>query len=216
MNTILIAVFQLAALIFSVILHEVAHGFAALKLGDTTAKDAGRLTLNPLKHIDPVGSILLPVVLYLVHSPVMLGWAKPVPYNPFNLHKDYRHGPIKVALAGPATNIVVALVFGLAIRFAGALLPVSAVALMGYVVFLNLTLAVFNLIPIPPLDGSKLLGLIAPRYTLWVERSGFAGLILVMIFIYFFSGIISVISGALFQLFAGSGAVDTFLRFFGG
>jgi len=216
MNTILIPAFQLIALIFSVMLHEVAHGFAALRLGDTTAKDAGRLTLNPLKQLDPVGSVILPIVLYAINSPVMLGWAKPVPYNPNNLYRDYKYGPLKVALAGPLTNILVAFIFGVSLRFGASLLPASAVALMGYIVFLNLTLAVFNLIPIPPLDGSKLLSLVSPRYTFWIERSGFAGLLLVMVFIYFFSGVIYFISASLFQLFAGGAAVDVFIRFFSG
>jgi len=215
MNTILIPAFQLIVLIFSVMLHEVAHGFAALKLGDRTAKDAGRLTLNPLKHIDPIGSIILPIALYVLHSPVMLGWAKPVPYNPNNLSKDYKHGPLKVALAGPATNLFVAFVFGIALRFGGSYLPISAAALMGYIVFLNLNLAVFNLLPIPPLDGSKLLSLISPSAAVFIERSGMTGLLLLMVFLYFFSGVISFVSAALFQLFAGANAVQMFINFFG-
>jgi Zn-dependent protease len=216
MNSTLIVVFQLATLIFSVMLHEVAHGFAALRLGDTTAKDAGRLTLNPLKHLEPFGSVILPVFLYFIHSPVMLGWAKPVPYNPNNLYRDYKYGPLKVALAGPLTNILVAFVFGLALRFGVALFSIPAVALIGYIIFLNLTLAVFNLLPIPPLDGSKLLSLISPRYIFWIEGSGFAGLLFIMIFIYFFSGIIYFISFAIFKLFAGTAAVNAFVSFFGG
>ncbi len=216
MNTTLIVAFQLVALVFSVILHEVAHGFAALRLGDSTAKEAKRLTLNPLKHLDPVGSVILPILLYFIHSPVMLGWAKPVPYNPNNLYKDYRYGPLKVALAGPATNILVAIIFGLALRFSGPYLPVSATALLGYIVFLNLNLAVFNLLPIPPLDGSKLLSIVSPRYTYLVEQSGMIGLVLLIFFLYFFSGIISFVSAALFQLFAGTNAVEVFIRFFGG
>jgi Zn-dependent protease len=216
MNTILIPVFQLVALLFSVILHEVAHGFAALQLGDTTAKDRGRLTLNPLKHLDPVGSVILPILLKVIGSPVMLGWAKPVPYNPNALYKDYRYGPLKVALAGPATNIFIGLVFGLGLRFGSAYLSATAVALLGYIVYLNLQLAVFNLLPIPPLDGSKLLGLFSPRYLAWVERSGLTGLLFVVLFIYLFSGVISFVSVVLFQLFAGGGAVNIFMRFFFG
>ncbi|MEK7076964.1 MAG: site-2 protease family protein, partial [Patescibacteria group bacterium] len=100
-----IFIFQLLVLVFSVMIHEISHGYMAERLGDPTARLAGRLTLNPLKHLDPFGSVLLPFLLYYFGSPVLLGWAKPVPYNPYNLHKDYQHGPLKVALAGPLSNI---------------------------------------------------------------------------------------------------------------
>src|SRR3989344_7856754 len=101
----------------SVVIHEVSHGVAAYLQGDKTAKDAGRLTLNPISHLDPFGSVILPILLVLTHSPVVLGWAKPVPYNPNALHKDFRYGPLKVALAGPLSNLALAFVFGLIIRF---------------------------------------------------------------------------------------------------
>src|SRR3989339_618439 len=109
-------VFQLAVLLMSVVIHEFAHGWAAFYLGDPTAKYYGRLTLNPIKHLDPFGSFIVPVLLVLFQSPVVFGWAKPVPFNPYNL-TDQKYGPAKVAVAGPLANLAVALVFGLLLRF---------------------------------------------------------------------------------------------------
>ena len=143
----------LVVLILSVIAHEVAHGYAADSLGDPTARLAGRLTLNPLPHIDLMGSILIPALLVFSGSPILFGWAKPVPYNPYNL-KNQRWGEALVAAAGSATNLLLALVFGLIVRFAAALaLPASAAALAATIAFVNLFLGLFNLIPFPPLDG---------------------------------------------------------------
>lgn len=149
-------IFGLVILIISVILHEVAHGYMANWLGDPTAKLQGRLTLNPVSHVDPVGSILLPLILALTHSPFLFGYAKPVPYNPYNLRGKYDEG--LVAFAGPATNIIIAVIFGLLVRFAGAALSPALVGACTIIVIVNLVLAIFNLIPIPPLDGSKVLG----------------------------------------------------------
>jgi len=149
-------IFGLVILIISVILHEVAHGYMANWLGDPTARLMGRLTLNPLKHIDPVGSLLLPAILVVTHSPMLIGYAKPVPYNPYNLPGKYDEG--LVAFAGPGTNIIIAIVFGLIVRFAGAALSPALVSACTIIVIVNLVLAAFNLIPIPPLDGSKVLG----------------------------------------------------------
>jgi len=149
-------IFGLVILIISVILHEVAHGYMANWLGDPTAKLQGRLTLNPISHIDPVGSILLPLILTLTHSPFLIGYAKPVPYNPYNLSGKYDEG--LVAFAGPGTNIIIAVVFGLVVRFGGAVLSPALVNACTIIVLINLVLAAFNLIPIPPLDGSKVLG----------------------------------------------------------
>src|SRR3989338_4079103 len=107
-----IILFQIIVLFFSVVIHEVSHGVVALMLGDKTAKDAGRLTLNPLKHIDPFGSVLLPVLLLIAQSPILFAWAKPVPYNPYNL-KNPKSGAALIAAAGPLSNIILAVIFGI-------------------------------------------------------------------------------------------------------
>ena len=148
-------VFSIAVLIMSVVIHEVSHGYAADSLGDPTARLAGRLTLNPLKHLDPFGSVLLPALTYLFGG-FIFGWAKPVPYNPYNL-KNQRWGPAVVAGAGPLANILIALIFGLAVRFFGNFLAAGFVQIALAIIFINLILAIFNLVPIPPLDGSKIL-----------------------------------------------------------
>ncbi len=149
-------IFTLLILFVSVILHEVAHGYMANWLGDPTARLAGRLTLNPLVHIDPIGSIILPLLLVLTNSPFFIGYAKPVPYNPYNLPGKYDE-PL-VAFAGPATNILLAVIFGLSIRLGGAALGPGLVSAFATIVYINLMLALFNLVPLPPLDGSKVLG----------------------------------------------------------
>ncbi len=146
-------IFSTIVFIFSVIIHEVAHGYVAYLQGDNTAKNAGRLTLNPIPHIDMFGSIILPVLLAIAHSPMIIGWAKPVPFNPYNL-RNQRWGEATVAIAGPLSNIIIAVIFGTIIR-----LGISATLFepFAYIVLINLVLATFNLIPIPPLDGSKIL-----------------------------------------------------------
>jgi Zn-dependent protease len=148
-------------LVFSAILHEVAHGFIAYKLGDPTAKIAGRLTLNPLPHIDPIMSIAVPLLLIISHSPLIFGAAKPVPVNPLML-REGRKDVALVALAGPLTNIILALAGTLFIRFLGPILP-DAIPVLTIVVFYNLVLGFLNLIPIPPLDGSKFFSIILPE-----------------------------------------------------
>ena len=197
-------------------IHEISHGFMALKLGDTTAKDAGRLTLNPITHIDPIGSLFLPFFLYLSGAPI-IGWAKPVPYNPFNLYKDMKYGPLKVALVGPLSNLLLAIVFAIIIRFGSSFINPSLLGFMGLIVFMNLFLAVFNLIPIPPLDGSKILMTILPReYSAKLENLGFSGIFLVFALIYFFGSIISHISNWLFVLLVGKDGILAFLTVFAG
>ncbi|MDX1607655.1 MAG: site-2 protease family protein [Candidatus Spechtbacterales bacterium] len=202
----------IAILIFSVVLHEVAHGVTANYLGDPTAKMMGRLTLNPIPHLDMFGSIILPLLLaipMLFGAPsVIFGWAKPVPYNPYNL-RNKKWGPAMVGGAGPATNLFLALVFGLALRF---IMPVSAdSSLFGLAVvfmaitYINLLLAVFNLVPIPPLDGSKLLFSLfnVPHHIrTMLERNGF---IFLLLFIFLgFQMILPIIQGA-FSLITGVG-----------
>jgi len=158
-------IFSIIVLVISVVIHEVSHGYMAYILGDPTAKMAGRLTLNPIPHIDPVGSIILPLILSLLPGGIVFGWAKPVPYNPYNLQAG-KWGPAYVAAAGPASNILLAVVFGLLIRFAPILnLNPAMVAIFSVIVLVNIMLALFNLIPIPPLDGSTiLLSALPPRF----------------------------------------------------
>lgn len=157
-----LVVFYIIVLIFSIILHEVSHGYAADMLGDPTARLQGRLTLNPIPHIDIFGSLLMPALLVLSQSPIMFGYAKPVPYNPYNL-RNQRWGEAIVAGSGPLTNIVLAVVFGLGIRFSEELgLPYTTVQLLVIITHVNILLALFNMIPIPPLDGSKVLMSVLP------------------------------------------------------
>ena len=191
MNSAIEIIFQIAVLIFSVVIHEASHGYAALALGDKTAQYAGRLTLNPLKHIDPMGSVILPIFFLLLGGPVF-GWAKPVPYNPYNL-RSQKWGPALVGAAGPAANIALAVIFGLAVRFAPdiaspAVTPIviNFLSIASTIVVLNLVLAFFNLVPIPPLDGSKVLFALLPYR--WYGVQGFLeqyGFLLLLGFIFF-------------------------------
>ena len=185
---------QVSILIMSVVIHEVFHGIAAFMLGDPTAKMMGRLTLNPIKHLDPIGSVLVPLFLVITKSPFLFGWAKPVPYNPYNL-KNQRYGSAIVGFAGPGANLLVALVFGLALRFSNMFdisssLLSSFLEVFSLIVFINLLLAVFNLVPIPPLDGSKILFTLLPYYMkdlrFFLERYGFIILIFFIFFLFQF------------------------------
>lgn len=176
-------IFPIIIFVFSVIIHEVSHGYAAYLQGDNTAKFAGRLTLNPISHIDIMGSIVIPGILLLVDSPMVVGWAKPVPFNPYNL-RNQKWGEALVAIAGPLSNICIALVFGIMIRFG---FFVSLLDLFSYIVLINLVLATFNLVPIPPLDGSKILFSIFPnslnQTRQFLERSGF---FILLLFVFYF------------------------------
>ena len=199
-------IFQIAILVMSVVIHEVSHGFMAYALGDSTAKYAGRLTLNPLPHIDPFGSIILPFILSLLPGSIIFGWAKPVPYNPYNL-RNQKWGPSLVAVVGPFSNLFVALFFGLIIRFGGLFpfaIPDAFFEIAVLVVLLNIALAVFNFVPIPPLDGSQILLTLLPyrmdHVRQFLEQYGF---ILLLIFMFFFFGILSPVIGFLFQVFTG-------------
>lgn len=149
-------IFGVIVLILSIIIHEVAHGYAAYALGDPTAKLEGRLTLNPAPHVDPIGSIILPALLVLTSAGILFGWAKPVPYNPYNL-KSQRWGEAIVGIAGVATNLILALIFALVARVAYAQGFADFGDLAAIVTLTNLSLGLFNLIPFPPLDGFTVL-----------------------------------------------------------
>ncbi len=203
-------IFGLAVLAFSAILHEVAHGYMANYLGDPTARLMGRLTLNPVKHIDPIGSILLPGILILTHAPLFIGYAKPVPYNPYNLRGKY--GETLVAAAGPATNVLIAVIFGLLMRFGGVSMTQSMLEAFAVIVFINILLALFNLIPVPPLDGSKVLSGILPRglargydvFRINFERLGIlSGTLLLLILLYIFSPVFFGFISTVFNLLTG-------------
>jgi Zn-dependent protease len=179
--------FFFLALIISIIIHEVSHGYVAEMLGDPTARLQGRLTLNPIPHIDLVGSILVPGILVLTNMPFLFGWAKPVPYNPYNL-RNQKWGEAMVAGAGPGVNILIAVVFGLVIRFGAGSLPDTFIALASIVVLVNIMLAIFNMLPIPPLDGSKVLRATLPwranmafqRFEALLMGAGFLGILLIL------------------------------------
>ncbi|MDO8569931.1 MAG: site-2 protease family protein [bacterium] len=197
-------IFQIAILIMSVVIHEVSHGYAASYLGDQTARYQGRLTLNPLKHLDFVGSLLVPLLLYISQVGIIFGWAKPVPYNPYNL-KPGRWSEAIVASAGPASNLLLALLFGLLLRIGMASGATPAfIEIVSLIVFINILLAIFNLMPIPPLDGSKLLFALFPE-KLFQIRGFFEryGLVLVIFFIFFLWQRIFPLIAWLFRLVTG-------------
>lgn len=197
-------IFSIAVLIISVIVHEISHGYTAHIMGDPTAKNAGRLSLNPLRHLDPIGSVLVPLITYLGGG-FIFGWAKPVPYNPYNL-RNQKWGPGVVAIAGPLSNFLVAGVFSLIIRNGQALtfLPISFFEIASLVVFINLILGIFNLVPIPPLDGSKIVFSFLPykwkNVEFFLERWGF---IFLIVFILFFFRLLLPVVSLLFKFFTG-------------
>ncbi|MFA5163383.1 MAG: site-2 protease family protein [Patescibacteria group bacterium] len=198
----MIYVFQVIVLIFSAVIHEYMHGWMADRLGDPTAKNLGRLTLNPLKHLDWFGSFLLPLVMIISHMPFVFGWAKPVPYNPHNL-RDRKWGEAKVAGAGALGNLIVAVFFALVFR----LMPFYSLTFNGLIaaiIYINLVLAIFNLVPIPPLDGSKILAaFLSPKWEekyLSLEKYGF---IFVILFVMLGFNLIMPLVNFLFKLIAG-------------
>lgn len=198
----------LLILILSVMAHEISHGMMADYLGDPTARLMGRLSLNPIKHIDPIGSIIVPGILILMQTPFLIGWAKPVPVNPLNF-KDQRYGEAKVSLAGPGANLIIALVFGLIMRVmawvgASSAFAVNLFGLFQIIVWINLLLAVFNLIPIPPLDGSHILFAFLPerfeKVKIFMQRYS---LFILLFFIMFLFTLIVPVVAFLFRLITG-------------
>lgn len=199
----ILILFQIGVLIYSVVLHEVSHGLAARALGDPTAERLGRITLNPIKHLDLFGSFLLPLMSLFLGG-FVIGYAKPVPYDPDKL-RDRVWGPAKVGMAGPAANFFIALVFGLTMRFAGGGLSEVAFQLMGFVVWINLILGFFNLIPVPPLDGHWLLMSFLPArsYALKVALYRYQWLSLIVVIFVVFPLMFPVLL-ELFQLLTGA------------
>jgi Zn-dependent protease len=196
-------IFSLIIILFSVIIHEYLHGWMADRLGDPTARQAGRLTLNPLTHLDLLGSILLPALLFFgTGGGLIFGYAKPVPFNPYNL-RDQKYGAAKVAAAGPLANLITAMFFGLILRFA----PDPSLAMTSFlaaIVQINLLLLVFNLLPIPPLDGAKmLLPFLSYDQQLKFLQWEHYGLIIVFLFAYFGFSLIIPIINFLFRLIVG-------------
>ncbi len=208
---VLDSIFYIAVLIMSVVVHEYAHGYIAYRYGDSTAHLSGRLTLNPIKHLDLMGSIIIPLLLVLSNASFLFGWAKPVPYNPDNL-KNGKRGVIAVALAGVVANLTIAVIFGLLIRV-GPMLgidPLSASEVAPFykicisIVLINTVLAIFNLIPIPPLDGSKILFELLPiRLRNIQDTLEKFGLPILIIFIIFIWPYISPVITMLFSFFTG-------------
>lgn len=185
-----------------IVIHEVAHGYMAYMLGDTTARDAGRLTLNPVAHADPIGTILLPLLLILTRSPVVFGWAKPVPVNPYNF-KDPRKGILLTSLAGPAANFLMAGIFA-AIFKTGLFAPHSiGWIFLLYGVMISLVLGVFNLVPVPPLDGAGIvMALLPPRLAVKYNRIRRYGFLVIVALLYLglFDRVIIPIVGAVFKM----------------
>ena len=182
-------IFSIILFFLAVVIHEFAHGWMAYKLGDPTAKYSGRLTLNPIAHIDPVGTIILPLFLIITGSPILFGWAKPIPVNFRGLHNP-KKDMIWVGLAGPCANIILAVIISLILKLGIVFIPFLV---LKYFMLLNLVLAVFNLIPIPPLDGSRVvMGLLPPKAAyqyMQLEQFGFI-IIVVMLYLGLFQSII--------------------------
>ncbi|MBL7196888.1 MAG: site-2 protease family protein [Candidatus Omnitrophica bacterium] len=174
-------IFSLILFFLAVVIHEFAHGWMAYKLGDPTAKYSGRLTLNPIAHIDPIGTIALPLFLVITGSPILFGWAKPIPVNFLGL-RNPKKDMIWVGLAGPGANILLAIVISLIIKLKMIFLPLQV---LEYFMLLNLVLATFNLIPIPPLDGSRVvMGLLPPKLAYQYMRLERFGFIIIVIMLY--------------------------------
>ncbi len=179
----------LVMVFFSVVCHEIAHGYTAYRLGDPTASRMGRLSFNPIVHIDPLGTIILPALLLLMKSPFLFAWAKPVPVNPAYF-RDPKKGMMLVAMAGPAANLAIAVLLSVLLYLAGGILPAFFARTFAYVSLINIMLMVFNLLPVPPLDGSRIVARFLKGEALWrymkLERFG-----MFIVFGLLFTGVIS-------------------------
>ena len=205
----------LTVLIFSIVVHEVAHAWQARREGDDTAEELGRITLNPLPHVDPIGSVIVPLLLHFGNAGFLFGWAKPVPVDPRNF-RDYRWGDIRVSLAGIVSNLCLALGFTLAAAglaaVGGSLGDVGSWLRQAafYGIFINLILAFFNLIPIPPLDGSHVVfHLLPPRLAVRYHALGRYGILVLMALVFFFPGALNLLLSPVYLLL---GAADVFIR----
>ncbi len=200
-----ISIFYFLVLIISIIVHEVAHGLVAEREGDPTARMLGRITLNPIKHIDWFGSVILPLVLILSHAGFVVGWAKPVPYNPENLKRGNRSVAL-VSIAGIVVNLAIAIIFGLAIRI-GVASGVSSTAffdISSIIVLVNIVLAMFNAIPIAPLDGFRFLSSVLPfRYEKNMRDLEKYSLPLLILFLFFGWKFVAPLAFKLFTLLTG-------------
>ncbi|MDD5633873.1 MAG: site-2 protease family protein [Candidatus Omnitrophica bacterium] len=178
------AVISISVFLVVIVIHEVAHGYAAYLLGDSTAKDAGRLSLNPLVHIDIIGTVVLPVILFLTKSPVIFGWANPVPINPYNFRRP-RLGLFLSSLAGPASNFILAVIFAALLKLKIFAPETLFWLFLLYGAYVSLVLGIFNLVPIPPLDGANILISILPaRFAAWYMSIERYGLILLIVLLY--------------------------------
>jgi Zn-dependent protease len=206
-----LTIFPFIVILFSVIIHEYMHGWMADRLGDPTAKYAGRLTLNPIAHIDLFGSIILPLILIFTGG-FFFGYAKPVPYNPYNL-RDQKYGPAKVAAAGPMANLITAIFFGILLRISiyspgyFSNIPLFY-ELISTIVYINLLLMIFNLLPIPPLDGSKVISPFLP-YSVQAKLAALEsyGIILVLLFVMLFFPLLIPVVSFIFKLLTGTSLI---------
>jgi len=208
----------LPVLIFSIVVHEVAHAWVALKEGDDTAQSLGRITLNPLSHLDPIGSFVVPVALFFLPGGFIFGWAKPVPIDPRKF-RDFRMGDIRVSLAGIVANLILAVAFTL---LAVVFIKLQGVFALGestfgflirgarFGVLINLILAIFNLVPIPPLDGSHVVYHFLPRaWRATYQQAGRYGILVLIGLAYFYPPFFSIVLWPVFALF---GLADNFIE----